>query len=493
MKRIKRIKRILILLAATVILPCAAHAADIKLGDYVQMGELYDAPVLWRCVGFEKVSGYDDAGNPIIDSYDTVMEYQDGYIPLMLSDKVIAIKAFDAQMSSNKETGSHSRHTEVTHRIVGGSNYWADSNIRSWLISDADAGAVEWLCGNPPSYKNEAGFLNGFEYYEKAAIQPSVQKTTLAWADELVLLGTDVGAGEYCTDTIFLLDERQLNMVSMNSSVSGVYDMGILTAEAAEKSGYVSGFSHTQEYYRAKEGRIWSYWLRTPATWINNQTRFFGNNGKVDETNSSDSSYGVRPAFHLADSAEFAGGDGTVENPYTIANTVPEPEKTPEPEITVMVDGVKLEFDQPPVIRNDRTLVPFRAIFEALGCEVDWSEENKNIIASKKGFDIEEAQQKAEEHIAISGEDIEIALSIENKIMKKNIISWSPSYGDWGMPWISGWAGWEDEEEIELDYPPIIINDRTMVPVRAISEALGCTVEWYGETKTVEIKTEGEI
>ena len=46
---------------------------------------------------------------------------------------------------------------------------------------------------------------------------------------------------------------------------------------------------------------------------------------------------------------------------------------------------------------------------------------------------------------------------------------------------------YKNGEAIELDAVAEITNDRTMVPVRAISEAFGCTVEWNDETKTVEI------
>ena len=40
--------------------------------------------------------------------------------------------------------------------------------------------------------------------------------------------------------------------------------------------------------------------------------------------------------------------------------------------ITVTLNGSNIYFDQPPIIQNERTLVPMRAIFEAMGCEVEW-------------------------------------------------------------------------------------------------------------------------
>ena len=91
------------------------------------MGEYYDEPILWRRVAFKKISGYDDNGNPIIDSTDTVTEYKDGYLPLMISDKILCIKPFDSRGIIQNDTNSHSR-----RETDSPSNYWYDSNVRSW-------------------------------------------------------------------------------------------------------------------------------------------------------------------------------------------------------------------------------------------------------------------------------------------------------------------------------------------------------------------------
>ncbi|MFR9051513.1 MAG: copper amine oxidase N-terminal domain-containing protein, partial [Hominilimicola sp.] len=46
----------------------------------------------------------------------------------------------------------------------------------------------------------------------------------------------------------------------------------------------------------------------------------------------------------------------------------------------------------------------------------------------------------------------------------------------------------KDGKDITLDVPAQLINDRTLVPVRAIAEAFGCNVDWNGNTQTVTIK-----
>ena len=117
-----------------------------------------------------------------------------------------------------------------------------------------------------------------------------------------------------------------------------------------------------------------------------------------------------------------------------------EPDKS---EIKVTLNGKKLSFDQPPVIENGRTLVPLRAIFEALGAEIAWDSETQTIRAIRYGTYVE--------------------LQIGSNEMKVN-------------------------SEIKvLDVPAKTINDRTMVPARAIAEAFGCSVSWDADNNAVII------
>ncbi len=112
-------------------------------------------------------------------------------------------------------------------------------------------------------------------------------------------------------------------------------------------------------------------------------------------------------------------------------------------DIKVYLNNEELTFDVAPIIRDDSTLVPFRAIFEKLDMTVQWFEDEKRVTAQK--------------------DNTVITLFIDNTTMN-----------------VSG-------EEVTLLTPPIIHNDRTLVPLRAVSEAAGATVEWDGETRTVYI------
>ena len=116
-----------------------------------------------------------------------------------------------------------------------------------------------------------------------------------------------------------------------------------------------------------------------------------------------------------------------------------------EEKIKVTLDGQAMDFDVAPIIQNDRVLVPMRAIFEELHCSVDYTDiDGKQIITAKNDSNT-------------------ISLEIGSNEMTVN------------------------DEKVSLDTAPVIIDDRTLVPLRAVSEALDCNVDWDGDTKTVAI------
>ncbi len=112
--------------------------------------------------------------------------------------------------------------------------------------------------------------------------------------------------------------------------------------------------------------------------------------------------------------------------------------------ITINLNGKYINFDQSPIIQNGRTLVPVRAIFENLGMEVSWDSQTSEVKGFNDSFNI-----------------------------KMNI--------DQDRAYVNGL-------EYLLDSPPKILNGRTLVPVRFISESIGKVVSWNNETRTVIIK-----
>ena len=118
--------------------------------------------------------------------------------------------------------------------------------------------------------------------------------------------------------------------------------------------------------------------------------------------------------------------------------------------VDVEINGQKIEFDVPAQIINDRTMVPMRKIFETLGAEVEWYEAEQGILA-----------------LTPQGKVIVMKIGA-NRMIVGNIAT-------------------NEEKKVELDVPPMLVDSRTLVPVRAISESLGYNVEWVEETQTVKI------
>ncbi|MDO5388695.1 MAG: family 10 glycosylhydrolase [Clostridia bacterium] len=115
-------------------------------------------------------------------------------------------------------------------------------------------------------------------------------------------------------------------------------------------------------------------------------------------------------------------------------------------DIMVVLDGKILEFDQKPVIKNSRTLVPFRKILEELGADVSWNNDTQQVKAVK--------------------DDIEISFVIGEKVLLVN-----------------------QKDTIIMDTEPQIINSRSMVPLRVISETLGAEVDWDNDQRIITIKS----
>ncbi|MBQ8301244.1 MAG: copper amine oxidase N-terminal domain-containing protein [Clostridia bacterium] len=117
-----------------------------------------------------------------------------------------------------------------------------------------------------------------------------------------------------------------------------------------------------------------------------------------------------------------------------------------EEPIKILVNDVQISFDAEPFIENDRTLVPMRAIFEALGAQVAWDGEDRTVIS----------------YDPVS--DVSITMQIDSDVM------------------------FVGETAVKLDVPAKIVSDRTFVPLRAISESMNSEVNWDGATRTVTIE-----
>ncbi|TMV48073.1 copper amine oxidase N-terminal domain-containing protein [Paenibacillus mesophilus] len=111
--------------------------------------------------------------------------------------------------------------------------------------------------------------------------------------------------------------------------------------------------------------------------------------------------------------------------------------------VKLYVNGEEPKFEVPPFIRDGSTLVPFRAISEALKADVSWNPEERSVTVTRG--------------------DITVKLFIDSK-----------------TAYVNG-------QEITLEVPAAIVEGSTVVPVRFVSEALKAAVEWEAETQFVVI------
>lgn len=118
--------------------------------------------------------------------------------------------------------------------------------------------------------------------------------------------------------------------------------------------------------------------------------------------------------------------------------------------IKIVVNGEYVYPDSEPVIVNDRTLVPIRAVAEKIGFDVSW--------------------EPLSRMVTITNDEYRLRLYIGTLVMYKEGIYNSRL-----------------NQSIVMDVDPQIINDRTYLPLRAIGEALGCIVTWEPYTRTVVI------
>lgn len=116
--------------------------------------------------------------------------------------------------------------------------------------------------------------------------------------------------------------------------------------------------------------------------------------------------------------------------------------------VRVFVDGEQVLFDQPPVSQGGRLLVPLRGIFEKMGAVVEWNGATRTVRAARGATLVE--------------------LQIGSRIARV------------------------DGRAMTLDVPAMVMGGRTLVPLRFISEALGATVDYRAESRTVLISTSGQ-
>lgn len=299
-------KKFLVVLIATAMLLCSfpssvfattddidlaqyseTHEQTIEIGDCITLGTYLGESIVWRCVDI------DENG------------------PLMLSEKILSLKAFDA---NGKDGYYHSDGWGYIRKRYG-SNCWEDSNLRQWLNSDE--AQVSWSHCPPASgtvtynpYSDESGFLTGFSYEEKACIKNVTQPVNVnVWETKrgeyceggqsdrayANVFKSDFGVTNYyyknIADSVFLLTSAQLHRIYENNPE---YLLASPTQNAVDQSDYKDTDVASDVFH--------DYWVNIP--WGNDyacyeHTMRITEGGQLVNEAAYSGYVGVRPAFYL--------------------------------------------------------------------------------------------------------------------------------------------------------------------------------------------------
>ena len=118
-------------------------------------------------------------------------------------------------------------------------------------------------------------------------------------------------------------------------------------------------------------------------------------------------------------------------------------------DISIYLDGYKIETDVKPFISSSRTFVPIRFISEKIGCKVDWNQEKQMVTISKDNN------------------------NIKLTIGKKDVLI-------------------NDKENVKNDVAPLIKNSRTFVPLRFITEYFDLETKWNSKEYRIDLVSKDE-
>ena len=173
---------------------------------------------------------------------------------------------------------------------------------------------------------------------------------------------------------------------------------------------------------------------------------------------------------------------------------------------TATVYGKQAVLDAAPVIIDGRTMVPIRFIAESLDCTVDWDAQNKTVtILQYKNFGFSGAVSGVPDTVSegfsegfSGGVSDEVSGGVSDEIISnwgkrvilqigKNAVAVDDITYDTVTTYPKGFDLLKSTNAVQIDAAPVIINGRTLVPIRVIAENLNCKVDWDAQSKTVTI------
>ncbi|CAM3965987.1 stalk domain-containing protein [Alkalicoccus chagannorensis] len=178
---------------------------------------------------------------------------------------------------------------------------------------------------------------------------------------------------------------------------------------------------------------------------------------------------------------------------------------------TVMVDGEELDAPVRAFIENGTTMVPMRAIFEALGASLRWDNDAREASASRDGMDVRLGIGSTRAYLNGEAQTLRTAPSITNNHTMMPLrfltealgsqIAWDQSSrtvyisvnGDAEVPpsQPDGVRVFIDDEELQSSVAPVNRSGTTMVPMRAVFEKLGASMRWNNDLREASAVRDG--
>lgn len=134
-------------------------------------------------------------------------------------------------------------------------------------------------------------------------------------------------------------------------------------------------------------------------------------------------------------------------------------------DIRIFINGSELVTSQKVTVIDGRTMVPMRAIFEALDCTVFWYGDRQAVAACDDRTMV--AMVVNDPWIFVGDKDTMIDLMNRTD---------SPEYANYFLSHVSA-----------TSVPARLLNDRVYVPLRVVGESLGCQVDWNAAARAIYI------
>lgn len=425
-------------------LSLAANLADSQLTSEIDYnsGNWEEVPCTYSYInyegqGWQQIDWYNYAGSMKTLKYSKAKDASIEFTTPAASDIVV-------EMSTK---GTWIRSTSV--HVYIDNNLAYDWNLKDSATNRYDYGQKLLILSDGEVKPHTVKIVNNVEdeyiffwgYSYRKVEQPPDNHVVLA--DLTVDNGFDlyISTSDYDTGTLVKSgDDWQKNYhVAIPLTPNVVNYIHIKANDWGEIAGLIGDFTLKDEAFTFSTGN--KYLVTNTSDW---QVSRHGFGKDYESPTTSSGPWGGAPS-QVDDNAKWIWtNNGRDVNTSRYFSTSIKPVNADGP-IRVFIDNVMQYYPQPPVIMNNRVMVPMSSIFQALGATVSWDAESQTVTALK-GYS-------------------RISMQVGSSIVYK------------------------DASSMMLDQPAVILNGRTMVPVGFVSAVLGYKVNWVAATKSVMIAT----